>query len=404
MNALRLADDADGQVSRYVQGMQTVRRLVGGDPGTLLDAGTALAGAALTAFAAWGPADSTGPIGTIHGPVWLRVLLPALLGVPLMLRRRAPLAMWSALWAVIALQDIVSRHPPQGLYFLFVLFSASYALGAYAELRRAAAGLAFAIPAIALISLAGVGLGLTVTPLAVFWLVGVLMRARRQHLALAERNAELERQAEQARAAERVRIARELHDIVAHHLSVIVLQAAGTRASGKPAGPALEKIEDSGRQALTETRRLLGVLREPDPDAELAPQPGIAELDALAAGVRAAGLPVNLVVSGDRATLPAAVDVSVYRIVQEALTNVLKHAGPARAEVAVGCAAEQVTIEVTDDGAERSTDAGPAPTGGHGLTGIRERVAIFGGELHAGPQPGGGFAVRARLPVRDGRS
>ena len=229
----------------------------------------------------------------------------------------------------------------------------------------------------------------------------MLVRARRQSVALAGRNAALQRQAEQAAAAERARIARELHDIVAHHLSVIVLQAAGARASGKAAGSALEKIENSGRQALAETRRLLGVLRDTDEETGLAPQPGISELDTLADSVRAAGLPVNLVIDGDPAAVPAAVDVSVYRIVQEALTNVLKHAGPARADVTIDCADEAVTIEVTDDGTREPGNR--TPVGGHGLAGMRERVAIFGGELHAGPRPGGGFAVQARLPLGDGR-
>jgi signal transduction histidine kinase len=186
---------------------------------------------------------------------------------------------------------------------------------------------------------------------------------------------------------------------VAHHLSVIVLQAAGARASGKPAGPSLEKIENSARQALGETRRLLGVLRDPDEEAGLAPQPGVGDLDALAASVRAAGLPVHLVVSGHSAELPATVDVSVYRIVQEALTNVLKHAGPARADVTIDCAEEAVTIEVTDDGTARPGQQ--TPVSGHGLAGMRERAAVFGGELSAGPRPGGGYAVRARLPLGD---
>jgi len=211
----------------------------------------------------------------------------------------------------------------------------------------------------------------------------------------------LQRQAEQATAAERSRIAREMHDIVAHHLSVIVLQAAGARASGRPAEATLEKVENSARQALSETRRLLGVLRDPDDEAGLAPQPGIGDLDALAAGVQAAGLPVHLVIEGNLAALPATVDVSVYRIVQEALTNVLKHAGPAQADVTIGFGQDAVTIEVTDDGT-----AGPgqrAQVGGHGLAGMRERAAAFGGELAAGPRVGGGYAVRARLPLSDGR-
>ena len=207
-------------------------------------------------------------------------------------------------------------------------------------------------------------------------------------------------------------IARELHDIVAHHLSVVVLQAAGARASGQPADRALEKIEHSGRQALTEMRRLLGMLREPDEGLELTPQPGLGELPALAESVRAAGLPVRLVIDGDRAAVPAAVDVSAYRIVQEALTNVLKHAGSARAEVSIGYADDAVTIEVADDGADlhavpalAATDlvvAGAPPASGRGLTGMRERVALFGGELRAGPKPEGGFTVRARLPLGTG--
>jgi signal transduction histidine kinase len=248
----------------------------------------------------------------------------------------------------------------------------------------------------------GVGLGLSLTATLAFWLAGVLVRARRQSASLAERNVELQRQAARAAAAERIRIARELHDIVAHHLSVIVLQAAGARASGKSAEAALEKIENSGRQALAETRRLLGVLRDTGEQSGLAPQPGIGELDALAGTVRAAGLPVNLVISGDHAALPATVDVSVYRIVQEALTNVLKHAGPARAEVTIGCAQDAVTIEITDDGTIEPGNH--APGGGHGLAGMRERAAMFGGELCAGPRPGGGFAVHARLPLADGPS
>jgi signal transduction histidine kinase len=378
--------------------MQAVRRFAGGDPGMVVDAGIAIAGAGLTAVAAWDPADLAGT--TIAGPPWLLALLPLLMGAALALRRRAPLLMWITIWAGIALQNLITRHPPQGLEFLFVLFAGGYSLGAHASLRRGAAGLAVTAPAMALISrLGGVGMGLSVIPILAFWLAGVLVRARRRAATLAGRNAALQRQAEQAAAAERTRIARELHDIVAHHLSVIVLQAAGARASGKAAEATLEKIENSGRQALAETRRLLGVLRDPDQETGLAPQPGISELDTLTASVRAAGLPVNLVIDGDHAVVPAAVDVSVYRIVQEALTNILKHAGRARADVTIGCADEAVTIEITDDGTREPGDRVPA--GGHGLAGMRERAAIFGGELHAGPRPGGGFAVHARLPLGD---
>jgi signal transduction histidine kinase len=229
------------------------------------------------------------------------------------------------------------------------------------------------------------------------WLAGVFVRGRRQAAWLAARNTALQRQAEQAAVAERARIARELHDIIAHHLSVVVLHAAGARASGGADPATLEEIEYSGRQALTETRRLFGVLRDPDQETGRAPQPGIGELPALAGNLRPAGLEVSLSIDGDHTALPPAVNVSAYRIVQEALTNVLKHAGPASAEVTVGCADIAVTIEVTDDGP--GNPAPPALTGGQGLAGMRERVALFGGDLRAGPRPGGGFTVCAWLPI-----
>jgi signal transduction histidine kinase len=393
--------------------MQAVGRLAGGDPGIIADAGMGIAAAGLIAVAAWGSPRLIGS-EAIAGPSWLLALLPLLTGAPLVLRRRAPLLMWLAIWATIALLSLLADNSLRGLAFMFVLFAAAYSLGAHASLRHAVAGLVLTAPVVAVISHRGelglafvshrgtAGVALSFLQLLAFWLAGVFVHARRQAALLGARSLALQRQAEQATAAERARIARELHDIVAHHLSVVVLQAAGARASGKPAGAALEKIENSARQALGETRRLLGVLRDPDEEAGLAPQPGIGELDALAASVRAAGLPVNLVISGDHAALPATVDVSVYRIVQEALTNVLKHAGPARADVTIGCAEEAVTIEVIDDGTgERGHQA---PSDGHGLAGMRERAAVFGGELTAGPRPGGGYAVRVRLPLSGGRT
>jgi signal transduction histidine kinase len=392
--------------------MQEVRRLAGGDPGAIIDAGIGIAGAGLIAVAAW---DSPRLIGSeaIAGPPWLLALLPLLLGAPLMLRRRAPLLMWLTIWAGVALLSLLAYNSLRGLAFTFVLFAAAYSLGSHASFRRAVAGLVLIAPLVAVISRRGelalafthgeqggqAAVALSFLQLLAFWLAGVFVRTRRQAAGLAARSVALQRQAEQATATERARIARELHDIVAHHLSVIVLQAAGARASGKPAGAPLEKIENSARQALLETRRLLGVLRDPDEEAGLAPQPGLGDLDALAATVRAAGVPVNLVIDCDRAALPAAMDVSVYRIVQEALTNVLKHAGPARADVAIGCADDTVTIEITDNGA--GEPGSQALAGGHGLAGMRERAAVFGGELAAGPRPGGGFGVRARLPLGD---
>jgi signal transduction histidine kinase len=389
--------------------MEAVRRLKVYDLATIVDGGMAVAAAGLIAVAAWGSPRLIGS-EPIAGPAWLVAVLPLLLGAPLILRRRAPVLMWLMIWVGLALLCLLAENSVRGLTFTFVLFAAAYALGAHASLRWAIAGLVITAPVMAVISHRG-ELGLTFSAgeqgghtavvlstlqVVAFWLAGVFVHARRESNSLAARSAALQRQAEQATAAERARIARELHDIVAHHLSVIVLQAAGARVSGKPA-EALEKIENSGRQALAETRRLLGVLRDPGEQTGFAPQPGIGELDALAASVRAAGLPVRLVIDGDPAALPAAVDVSVYRIVQEALTNVLKHAGPTRADVTIGCSADTVSIEITDNGAAEPGQ--PISAGGHGLAGMRERAAVFGGELAAGPRPGGGFAVRVRLPL-----
>jgi signal transduction histidine kinase len=402
------------------ESMQAIRRLGDRDPGTIVDAGLGMAAVVMTAVAAWGPAGRPGLIGTpIAGPWWLRALLPLFLGAPLVLRRRAPLLMWAAIWAAVALLYLLTSYRPESLDFgpqpetpapiTFVLFTAAYSLGAHASLRRTAVGLAAAVPVAVALGLHGglglafsdgggsAGLALSIFQLVAFLLAGVLVRARRQGALLTAWSAALERRAEQATAAERTRIARELHDIIAHHLSVVVLHAAGARAAGGADPATLEEIEHSGRQALAETRRLFGVLRDPNEETGRAPQPGISELPALAGSLRAAGLEVSLSIGGDHTALPPAVDVSAYRIVQEALTNVLKHAGPARAEVTVACAHSAVTIEVTDDGP--GSPASPALAGGQGLTGMRERVAVFGGDLRAGPGPGGGFTVYARLPI-----
>jgi signal transduction histidine kinase len=412
-----------------VEDMQAVRRLASGDLGTISDAWLGIVAAGLTAAAAWGPRGLIGGT-TIAGPLWLRALLPLLIGAPLLLRRRAPLLMWAAIWAGIALQALLAQggyatalhlafgpDPETPAAFTFALFAGAYALGAHASLRRAAAGLILAVPVLYEISHYGeLGLALStggdgpnvakaLLQLMAFCLAGVLVRARRQAVWMAARSTARQHQAEQAAAAERARIARELHDIIAHHLSVVVLHAAGARASGQADPVTLEEIEYSGRQALNETRRLFGVLRDPDEPTGRAPQPGIGELPALTGRLRAAGLEVSLSIDGDHTALPPAVDVSAYRIVQEALTNVLKHAGPARAEVTVGCADSAVTIEVTDDG-----PGNPAPLavagegevgGGQGLAGMRERVALFGGDLRTGPRPGGGFTVSARLPISE---
>jgi signal transduction histidine kinase len=204
-------------------------------------------------------------------------------------------------------------------------------------------------------------------------------------------------------AEERARIARELHDIVAHALSVMVLQIGAVRHK-LPELPdedreALEDVERTGRTALAEMRRLLGAMRDRGRGAELEPQPGLDNLGALVQRVRSAGLPVRLDVEGEPVPLPRALDLSAYRIVQEGLTNVLKHAGASHAEVVVRHRPDAVQLEVRDDG------RGPASSDGlgHGLVGIRERVKLYGGDMTAGPANGGGFVLSASLRLTDAR-
>jgi signal transduction histidine kinase len=241
------------------------------------------------------------------------------------------------------------------------------------------------------------------------WLLGHFVGVRRAYTVQLERTAELERtRAEVARRAvaeERLRLARELHDVVAHAISVIAVQSGvGAHvANSQPeeAAKALAAIEATSRAALTELRRLLGVLRQDgESQGDLAPVPGLADLDALLAEVAKAGLAVRLRVEGTPSQLPAGVDLSAYRIVQEALTNVVKHAGPTRAQVTIGYGDREVRVEIVDNGRGMvaPTDNGRAELG-HGLIGMRERVQMFDGELQAGPRPGGGFRVAARLPL-----
>jgi signal transduction histidine kinase len=241
------------------------------------------------------------------------------------------------------------------------------------------------------------------------WLAGRAMRYRRDRERVLERlTVDLEREREEkARAAvaeERVRIARELHDVVAHAISVIVLQARGGRRSlathPGETREALDTIEATGSEALAEMRRLLGMLRRDDEEIALAPQPSLRYLDTLAAQVREAGLPVDLSIEGEPIELPPGVDLSAYRIVQEALTNALKHAGPATARVAVRYRENDLELEIADTG----LGAGASGGDGHGLAGMRERVFLYGGKIEAGPRDGGGFAVRARLPLDSERS
>jgi signal transduction histidine kinase len=354
-----------------------------------------------------------GPVGggLPRGTLTLAYVLALLHTLPLAARRRFPGAVL-ALGVASGLAVAALGVPTVVLGPAIVV--AVYSVAAYGGWWVSLAGLAAAEFGAAAVQLTPGRLqALTVVSnglvIGAAWLLGHFVGARRAYTARLERTAELERAraelAQRAVTEERLRLARELHDVVAHSISVIAVQsgvgAHVAHTQPEEAAKALAAIEATSRAALTELRRLLGVLRqEGEPQGSLAPVPGLADLDALLAEVAKAGLAVKLQVEGTPSQLPAGVDLSAYRIVQEALTNVVKHAGPARAQVVVGYRDHEVTVEVTDDGrgVTAPTEDGPARVG-HGLIGMRERVAAFGGDLEVGPRPGGGFRVAARLPL-----
>ena len=333
------------------------------------------------------------------------------LAVSLAWRRRAPLVVLAAGIATSVVANFAAVLDAATTPAV-ALVVAVYSVGAHTSGLRAAVGGLGAAALIAVNVAEQFSLGdllFIATFLGGAWLAGRAMRYRREREHVLELlTVDLEREREEkARAAvaeERVRIARELHDIVAHAISVIVLQARGGRRSlatdPGETREALDMIEATGSEALAEMRRLLGMLRRDDEEIALAPQPSLRYLDALAAQVREAGLPVDLSVEGEPTQLPPGVDLSAYRIVQEALTNALKHAGPATARVVVRYRENDLELEIADTGAGASASDGE----GHGLAGMRERVSLYGGKIETGPRDGGGFAVRARLPLDSGRS
>jgi signal transduction histidine kinase len=339
---------------------------------------------------------------------WALVLLHTL---PLVARRRFPgtvLALVVGSGLAFAALDL----PPGDLGVAILV--AVYSVAAYGSRWVPLAGLAGVEVALVALQLTPGRTGAdtlvhNLGGVAAAWLLGRFAHNYRTYAArLEERTIELEQAREElARRAvteERLRLARELHDVVAHAMSVIAVQSGvGAHVADtnpQEAARALAAIEATSRAALEELRRLLGVLRQEDePQGALAPVPGLADLDSLLAEVGKAGLAVKLQINGTRPPLPAGVDLSAYRIVQEALTNVVKHAGPAHAQVVVGYRDQDVTVEVTDDGRGAVTSASDGRVGtGHGLIGMRERVQAFGGDLQTGPRPGGGFRVAARLP------
>ncbi len=282
-------------------------------------------------------------------------------------------------------------------------FCALYALTVWTPSRRFVAGAAFVF-ASNLAASAGPAASMqrsgffAVVTLAVMLLIRRVLGDHERRVQLAQRERDVA--AREAVVEERARIARELHDAIAHNVSMMVVQAGAERRVLEPSNGStrdvLETIEKIGRGALTEMRRMVGMLRSEAADP-LAPQPSLDDLATLVAQVREAGLPVELHVEGERRSLPVGIELSAYRIVQEALTNALKHAGGARATVHVRYGTESLELEIVDEG---SGAPSPVSGGGHGLAGMRERVALYGGLLDAGRRPSGGFAVRVLLPIR----
>jgi signal transduction histidine kinase len=322
-------------------------------------------------------------------------------GASLAWRRRAPLIVFTVVSAVVATASLFGNWPES----VALLWIATYSAAAYTERERL---LRVLVP-VAIVASVAISVGervdrglnwVTIASelLLTFGLPALLGRMtfnRRRRIAL-----DRELATREAIVAERGRIARELHDVVAHHMSVMIVQAAAARAVGETdptaAAEALRRVEDSGRAGLAEMRRLLRLLDADDP-ADREPQPGLARLDELLEGMRATGLPVEAVVEGTPRPVSPGVDLSAYRVVQEALTNSLKHAGGAGARVVLRYRPTVLELEIADEGPGSLVDT--TSSGGRGLMGMRERVQLCGGEFEAGPHDGGGFVVRARLPA-----
>ena len=343
--------------------------------------------------------------------LWLSLLLLAVLVAPIFARRRFPFGAPAAYWVLAAAITFYD-----GLLIPFigslgvVGLATAFMLG---NLRNGLkAGIGLAVVTVGIVTVVYNIPGTTTTSNFVFitlrfvvaWLAGYALRERAEQAEAAEQRAiqaerEREAAARVAVAEERARIARELHDIVAHAVSVMVLQvgAVSHRLPDSLAEDreALRSVERAGRTALTEMRRLLSAMRHDGEEVELGPQPGLDGLDALLDDVGRAGLPVELHVDGQPFPLPRGVDLSAYRIVQEGLTNALKHAHASDADVIVRYRPDELEIEVRDNGQGSATSDGQ----GHGLVGVRERVKIYGGEMSAGTSDGGGFVLSTRLPV-----
>ena len=346
------------------------------------------------------------------GPRGVFIVCSLLWTLPLLLRRRLPFAAPVFAFAVQVASAFADPTLGAETTAFLAYLLAFWVVGGYNERTQAIAGTAIGFASIAVVARVDERLGLDeaisgmlfggITALIAY----TLQRRSKRAAELEERAARLEREREEAElvavAEERRRIARELHDVISDSITLMTVQAGAARLLlGEDPGRAREPVvavEETGRNALAELRRLLGAIRPEESEAVTAPQPGLARLDELLDRTRHAGLPVDLVVAGEPRVLPPGVDLAAYRIVQEALTNTRRHAGPAHAHVLVHYGIETLELEVTDDG---RTPPRPSDGDGHGLVGMRERAVLYGGTLDAGPRPEGGYAVRVHLTVGD---
>jgi signal transduction histidine kinase len=370
-------------------------------PASLVDAALAVA------LAAAAELELVGLSLTAREAVVNALTLP-FMTLPLAFRRRAPIACLLIIVAAGRLQPLVGgTFRNGGTVPILALLLAMYSVAAGQDMRRALVGGGIALAVLATtppISLNDLTYRLVLV--AVPWALGRVVRDRQERadgLEVKARGIQSEQDAKirAATTEERARIARELHDVVAHSVGVIVLQASGAQKvlDDKPqrAREALHSIEVTGRQALEEMHRILGILRTDAEGESMSPQPNLRQLEALSEQIRQGGLPVEVIVEGAVRQLPPGIELAAYRIVQEALTNALKHAGKAKASVLIRYRDHDLELEVTDDG--HGVGGAVANSTGHGLVGMKERVGLYGGSLTVGAVPGGGYSVRATLPV-----
>jgi signal transduction histidine kinase len=368
----------------------------------VLDAALAAVLLLLGQAEAWGGVFSS----ELTGPRWALAAAYAVCAAALVFRRRDPLAVAVVIAAVLT-AEFAAFGSSEGLGAFLIPVIAAYALGAGDSARRGLIGMA-ALLAMGVAWIAfdpinhgrlteRVGQAIWLTPWIVAFLFGLYWRGRRLNLEQAAR--EQAGRADRAVAEERTRIARELHDAIGHSVAVMTVQTSAVRrllhGDQDKERTALETVEATGREAMAEMRKIVGVLRTDDKAPDLAPPPSLAQLDRLADNFRHAGLAVDVQVTGDTAAVAPGLSATVYRVVQESLTNSLKHAAARRVRVLIECRPDRLEVTVTDDGRGGAAD----PAKGAGLTGMRERVKVYGGTLLAGPAAGGGFTVHAVLPA-----